>query len=229
MTRVRKLAELEDFKARKVQEAILEDAKKCRGKSIPFVLMGHNCSFEIKDEDEEGDLVEKFSVGFETSFLDFSMSFPTQNGVNIIGGLFFAIEGFYGVMRDYFITENNEDEWNLSEDKTELISSLFVLKEFLIKEKKISFKEPNRVEREYYPNGAVHIEIEHFLNSEEAYAVSFDESGNTRSEYLLVGGKKTGVAKFYQESGALDKVVCYKNDEVVWERESNPSKKARTS
>lgn len=218
MTRVQKFAELEDFKVKGMQRKILKEAKKHKGESIFFGLMGHDCSFKIFDEEEKGVLVEKFLISVNVDSACISRSRLIKNNVDILKELFLNIENFY-FEREILsgIGSICEDQWTLSEYKVIFISSLLALRDFLIKEQKISLEESSKIWKKYHPNGAVHIEVEHFFNNGEAFARIFDGNGNTLSEYLLIDGKKMGVARHYRENGFLYKVICYKNDEVLWE------------
>lgn len=219
MTRTQKLAELESFKRKAMQEIILQKAMECKGSKVPFVLMGKNYSLEIKDEEEEEVLVEKFCIGIEEETLSFSMSFPTKEGIDILVGLFFALSEHYAIMKNYIIANNSEEEWHLSVDKFSIASDSLALRDFLIKEDKISFKNPNKVEREYYPSGAVKIEVEYYFecsDDKEGYAIEFSENGCIIAEYLVRGCCMTGIARFYREEGSLYKEACYRCDNVVW-------------
>lgn len=227
MTKEQKILDLKDFRKRGVDKAIIEKAKEEKGEKIPFVLMGINCFFEIRDcpLDDDSDeceevanngFEEKFFIGLDLDSVDFSMGTTTENGIDLLVGLFFSIGHYISTITSF--SEGYKDKWLLSNERFLLISSFLALRDFLTKEGSIALKTPPKTEKQYRKNGEIALEIER-VDNETSFARSFFFNGDTSGEWLLFNGERTGIAKYYRETGILHQKICFNKEQKVWGEE----------
>ena len=70
------------------------------------------------------------------------------------------------------------------------------------------------VEREYYYNGNLGVEIPYKNGEREGIAKSYDENGKLMGETPYRNGEREGIAKWYYENGKLMGERPFKNNEI---------------